>query len=147
MLIGCSLVIDGFETIFEWILDIGVHNRYETLLFLTTFEFYFYIFDLKYPPNQSKIFKIMIVKTLVNGGIFAKVIGSFEKVEVSIVLLKSLLPELTFIELHLGLLKLLGIVVLLVHAGYLGGGKVLILLFSIKRLIQITLYNWYINYL
>lgn len=62
----------------EGILDIGVYNGTETLLIRPILSFYFKVFNLEYPPDYSEVLKIMIGKILIDGEIFAEVIGFFQ---------------------------------------------------------------------
>lgn len=62
----------------EGILDIGIYDGTETLLICGILGFYFKVFDLEDPSDDGEVLKIMIGKILVDGEIFAEVIGFFQ---------------------------------------------------------------------
>lgn len=88
----------------ERFLHVGVDHRHETLLFLAILCLDLQIFDFEDPPNDRKILKIMVIEILIDVEVLTEIMGPLQKIEISVVLLEGLLPELTFILLGLLLL-------------------------------------------
>jgi hypothetical protein len=109
------LTVGPILIIFEGIFDIGVDNGYHTRLFLALLNFNLDVFNLKNPPNNSEILKIMIIELSINIDILGKVIGPFEQVEIPVVLKENLLPKLPLVKSILRLVVVRVRSLLLVH--------------------------------
>ena len=117
-MIGIGLIGRVLLIVSERILDIGVDKWHETGLLLTIIKLDLDMLNLEDPSNNSKILEIMVAEILVDIEIFAEVIGPFKEVEVAVVLLDGLLPELTFINFRLGLVEQFVLYLVLVHGWF-----------------------------
>ncbi len=73
----CCRFTWGLLIVSERIFDIWVYDWTETLLICAILSLHFKVFNLKYPPYDSEVLKIMIRKILIDSEIFAEIVGFF----------------------------------------------------------------------